>query len=230
MILQPPPGQPAGVAHATADIVQCLEGSWRVQVDDRLVVGTPAPAIQGSSAPGSAGEPRPRAPAPHRWAHGIRAWTLSRSSGVQRRHAFPGLLGFSRATARETRGRPAPHQGHRGLRHAWRIGGLGGDRPGRSRSVHRPCQDLDLLAKLSQPTRRCKECSHIGSILRGLSSPPDFSQLKGMSGAFSGAESPLARGRSIQMDPWVSANLCSSTAQCLSRIGLCLSSEKQIHY
>jgi hypothetical protein len=36
-----------GYAKATADVVHCLDGSWRVYVHDRLVATTPAPPDPG---------------------------------------------------------------------------------------------------------------------------------------------------------------------------------------
>ena len=44
--LQPGPAR-RGYAKATADVVQCLDGSWRVYVHDRLVATTPAPPAPG---------------------------------------------------------------------------------------------------------------------------------------------------------------------------------------
>jgi len=44
--LQPGPHR-CGYAKAPADVVHCLDGSWRVYVHDRLVAATPAPADPG---------------------------------------------------------------------------------------------------------------------------------------------------------------------------------------
>jgi hypothetical protein len=42
----PGPGR-RSYAKATADVVQCLDGSWRVYIRDRLAATTPAPADPG---------------------------------------------------------------------------------------------------------------------------------------------------------------------------------------
>jgi transposase len=48
VVLQLAPGpQRRSYARAHADVVQCLDGSWRVYVADRLVVSTPAPPAPG---------------------------------------------------------------------------------------------------------------------------------------------------------------------------------------
>jgi transposase len=48
VVLQVAPGpHRRSYARATADVVQCLDGSWRVYVGDRLVTTTPAPAAPG---------------------------------------------------------------------------------------------------------------------------------------------------------------------------------------
>ena len=44
--LAPGPGR-RSYARALADVVQCLDGSWRVYVADRLVATTPAPPDPG---------------------------------------------------------------------------------------------------------------------------------------------------------------------------------------
>ena len=48
VVLQLAPGpHRRSYARAQADVVQCLDGSWRVYVGDRLVVTTPAPPDPG---------------------------------------------------------------------------------------------------------------------------------------------------------------------------------------
>lgn len=48
VVLQLAPGpHRRSYARATADVVQCLDGSWRVYIADRLVVTTPAPPTPG---------------------------------------------------------------------------------------------------------------------------------------------------------------------------------------
>jgi len=45
-VRRPGPGR-RSYARALADVVQCLDGSWRVYVADRLVATTPAPPDPG---------------------------------------------------------------------------------------------------------------------------------------------------------------------------------------
>jgi hypothetical protein len=48
VVLQLAPGpHRRSYARAQADVVQCLDGSWRVYVGDRLVTTTPAPLDPG---------------------------------------------------------------------------------------------------------------------------------------------------------------------------------------
>ena len=48
VVLQLAPGpQRRSYARAQADVIQCLDGSWRVYVGDRLITTTPAPPDPG---------------------------------------------------------------------------------------------------------------------------------------------------------------------------------------
>ncbi len=58
--LQPGPHR-RGYARAPAEVIQCLDGAWRVYVHDRLVATTPAPATAGRL---RAGRRQRRAPIP----------------------------------------------------------------------------------------------------------------------------------------------------------------------